>query len=176
MILHMKFLKRLDKVTEKKITYMWRREHTSKFPYGIYWRTLKNLKNQNFEKNRKKLLEISSFYTCVPKTTIIWSTVPAIQSETNLFCDFGLFFAFYLPPSPPPYPNNPENQIFEKMKKAFGDAIILNLCNKKLDKMMYAYSDIECNRHNFCHFRTFFALLPHYWPQKLKLGKNSKNN
>ena len=27
----------------------------------------------------------------------------------------------------------------------------------------------------FCHFRPFFALLPHYWPQKLKFGKNVKN-
>ena len=25
-----------------------------------------------------------------------------------------------------------------------------------------------------CHFRSFFALLPNYWPQKLKLGKNVK--
>ena len=23
----------------------------------------------------------------------------------------------------------------------------------------------------FCHFRSFFALLPHYWPGKLKFGK-----
>ena len=27
----------------------------------------------------------------------------------------------------------------------------------------------------FCHFRSFFALLLHYWPQKLKSGKNVKN-
>ena len=27
----------------------------------------------------------------------------------------------------------------------------------------------------FCHFRPFFALLPHYWPQKLKFGKNVEN-
>ena len=26
----------------------------------------------------------------------------------------------------------------------------------------------------FCHFRPFFALLPHYWHQKLKFGKNVK--
>ena len=25
-----------------------------------------------------------------------------------------------------------------------------------------------------CHVRLFFALLPHYWPQKLKFGKNVK--
>ena len=39
--------------------------------------------------------------------------------------------------------------------------------------MMYAYSSMECNRHN-CHFRPFFALFPYYWPQKLKLGKMYK--
>ena len=27
----------------------------------------------------------------------------------------------------------------------------------------------------FCHFRSFFALLHHYWPGKLKFGKNVKN-
>ena len=26
-----------------------------------------------------------------------------------------------------------------------------------------------------CHFRPFFALLPYYWPPKLKFGKNAKN-
>ena len=28
----------------------------------------------------------------------------------------------------------------------------------------------------FCHFRSIFALLPHYWPQQSKFGKNVKNN
>ena len=27
----------------------------------------------------------------------------------------------------------------------------------------------------FCHFRPFFALLPHYWPRKSKFGKYVKN-
>ena len=27
----------------------------------------------------------------------------------------------------------------------------------------------------FCHFRPFFALSPHYWPWKLKFGKDVKN-
>ena len=46
------------------------------------------------------------------------------------------------PPPPPPPPNNPENQNFEKTKKASGDVIILNLCNKKHDHRIYAYSDM----------------------------------
>ena len=32
-----------------------------------------------------KLLEISSFYTCVPKITFIWGTVAEIRSETEFF-------------------------------------------------------------------------------------------
>ena len=49
-------------------------------------------------KKWKNLLEISSFYTCVPKIMIIWCTVPEIRSETDrIFCHFGLFFAL-LPP------------------------------------------------------------------------------
>ena len=108
----------------------------------------KNPKNQNFEKVKKKLLEISSFYTCVPKTTIIWGTVPQFFFYNFFLVIMGHFLPFTLPIPP----NNPENQNFEKMKKASGDVIILNLCNKKHDQMMYAYSDMECNRHNFLSF------------------------
>ena len=71
----------------------------------------------------------------------------------KFFCHFGIlghFLPFYPTPSSPL--NNPENHSFEKMKKASWYAIILNLCNKKYNHMMYAYSDMECNRHNFLSF------------------------
>ena len=50
----------------------------------IFIELWKNPKNQNFKKiktkkKKKKLLEILSFYTCVPKITIIWGTVPEVQ-------------------------------------------------------------------------------------------------
>ena len=151
MILHMKFLKGLDKDREKKShTYEEGGAHLRIF----FWHLLMNFEKpekSEFWKNEKKLLEISSFYTCVPKTTIIWGTVPEIQSETNFFCHFGPFFALYLPL----HPNNPENQNFEKIRKASGDVIILNWCNKKHDRMMYAYTDMECNRQ-------FFVILGHF--------------
>ena len=62
-------------------------------------------------KKWKKFQEIS-LYTSVPKTTIIWGTVPEIWSKTDLFffCHFGPFFAL-LPPI------NPENWKNEKKKK-----------------------------------------------------------
>ena len=68
----------------------------------------KNPKNQNFEK-WKNLQEISSFYTCVKKITIIWCVVSEVWSETNFFCHFGPIFALL-----PPTPNDPENQILKK--------------------------------------------------------------
>ena len=53
-----------------------------------------NLENQNIEKRKKKFLEISSFYTCVPKIRIIWCMLPEICSATDIsFCRFGSFFA-----------------------------------------------------------------------------------
>ena len=60
------------------------------------------------------------------------------------------------------------------MKKASGVIIILSLHNKKHD-MIYAYSDVDCDRHNYSSFKVIFALLPHYWPLKIKTWKNVKN-
>ena len=65
---------------------------------------------------------------------------------------------------------NKTNFFFEKMK----NAIILNLCNKKHNHevCLPRYGEQQTI---FCHFSPFFPLLPHYWPQKLKFGKNMKN-
>ena len=40
-------------------------------------------KKQNFKNMKKKPLEISSFYTCIPKIMIRWSTVPKIWCMTE---------------------------------------------------------------------------------------------
>ena len=69
-------------------------------------------KKSKFWKNEKKLLEISSFYTCVPKTTIIWGTVPEIRSETELFAILGHFLPFYTPSL-----TTQKTKIFKKWKK-----------------------------------------------------------
>ena len=91
----------------------------------------------------------------------------------KIFLSFWTIFC-----SPPPFrppPNNPKNQNFEKMKKASGYVIISHLHTKKtiiscMLTLIWSATDIF-----FCHFRPFFALFPHYWPQKLKSGKNVKN-
>ena len=59
-----------------------------------------------------------SFYTCLPQMTIMMYGFWYIMDDRqNFFVILGYFLPFY--PS-----NNPENQNFEKMKKAPGDIII----------------------------------------------------
>ena len=115
-------------------------------------------------KENKNILEISSFYTCVPKTTIRYS--PWYTQWHNLILSFRAIFCL-LPPPPTLLPNTRENQNFEKKKKSSADVIILNKTQS---------NDVCLLRNGvwltiFCHFRSFFALLAHYWPRKLKFGK-----
>ena len=125
----------------------------------------KNLKNQNFEK-WKILLEISSFYTCVQKITIIWCTVPEIWSETdNIFCHFGPFFALLPPP--------PKKSKFWR-KKTPADIIILHKFTIKDNHMMYVSWAIEHNRWNFLSFWTIFCIFIPLTTQKTKIFKKWK--
>ena len=74
--------------------------------------------------------------------------VPEIWSATDrIFCHFGPFFALL----PPPPLNNQKNQNFEKMKKKPGDIIILHMCTKNHDHMLYRFLDMAHNRCN-CYF------------------------
>ena len=89
---------------------------------------------------------------------------------------FFVILGHFLPFYPPRHLTTQKTKILKKWKKAPGDVIILNLCNKKNNHMMYAYSEIwSATDIIFCHFRPIFALLPHYWPGKLKFEKNVKN-
>ena len=91
-----------------------------------------------FQKNEKKHLEIPSFYTCVPKIMIICYTVPEIWHVTDVIIifNFGPFFAI-LPA------NSPQNQNFKKLKKKTPeDIIILHMCTKNCDQIMYGSRDM----------------------------------
>ena len=80
---------------------------------------------------------------------------------------------YHFLPFSPPLPNNPENQHFEKMKKVSGNIIILNLCNKKHDQMMYTQiwsaTDIV-----FCHLKPFFCSFALLLTFKIKIWKKCK--
>ena len=98
-----------------------------------------NPKTQNFEKMNKNVRR-SSFYISVPKIMVICYTVPEIWRVTDVICiyHFRLFFAL-LPPPPLLIALTPQKipKSFEKMKKSLGDIIILHMCTKNYDEIMY---------------------------------------
>ena len=132
--------------------------HTLEFLFAIHWWILKNQENQTFEKMKKITEDIIILHMCTKKHNHMryssWDT-----EWDKLFLSFWAIFY------PPPFPNIPENQNFQKMKKASGDIIILNLWNKKQNQMMYAYSDMECGRHNFLSFQAIFFFFPAIDPE-----------
>ena len=101
-------------------------------------------------KNEEDLLEMS-FHTCAPKITIIWSTVPEIQ--TKIFVILDHFLPFYLPPL-----MIPNIKIFLKMKKMAGDIylyIYVRTINE--DHMIYGYWNIRFDRQKFSTFWAIFC-------------------
>ena len=92
-------------VSAKNHTHVKKVGHISEFPFGIYWWTLKNPKNQNFEKMKKNCWRYHHF-TYVNQKPQPWGTVPDIQSENFFFCHFGPFFALY--PLPLQQPRKPK--------------------------------------------------------------------
>ena len=95
-------------------------------------------------KKRKNPLEISSFYISVAKIVIIWYTVPEIWRVKDVVYvfHFGLFFAPLPPPPPPPSPpNSPKKKNSQNIIKP-GDIIILHICTKNYDHVMYSSWDM----------------------------------
>ena len=72
---------------------------------------------------------------------------------TECFVILGHFLTFH-PPS------DPENQNFEKMKKMYGDIILLQMCTINEDHMTYGPEIYDVTDIFFCHFGSFFALSP----------------
>ena len=78
------------------------------------------------------------------------------QSYEVQFLRYGVrqfFLSFWVIFCPlPPLTTQKTKILKSKMKKASGDVIILNLCSKKHNQIMYAFSDMECDRQNFLSF------------------------
>ena len=130
--------------------------HSSEFPITIYWWASKKPEKSKFWKNEKKknFLEISSSYTCVPKITIIWGTVPEIQSD-RIFCHFGSFLTLL----PPPPLNSPKNENFKKIKKkltisSFYTSVPKIMIIRYTMPEIWHMTDVIV----FFHFALFFAL------------------
>ena len=128
------------------MTYMWRRwGKPQNFLSAFIDELWKTRKIRILKKWKKIAGDIIILHMCTKNHNHM-----RYSSWDTEWDKFVLSFWTILCPSPPPPPptpfhcNNSENQNLKKKKKASGDVIILNLCNKKHDKIMYTYSDVEC--------------------------------
>ena len=115
------------------------------------------------KKKKKKLLEILSFYTCVPKTSIIWGTVHELRRMKKwklqkkpleipsfytilpkiIVIDYTVPKIWHVIDVIVIFhfglffaflpPKSPKNKISKKNEKALGDIIILHMCTKNYD-------------------------------------------
>ena len=113
-------------------------------------------KTSDFWKKWKKLLEISSFYTCVPKTQSYEVQFLRYRVREN-FLSFWAIFCSFAPLL------TPKIKIWKKCEK-HPDIypILLYMCTINQDHMMYGFWDMKCNRQNFLSSWTVFCpFTPH---------------
>ena len=122
--------------------------------FWVIFLPFNSLKNENFKK-MEKCLEISSFYTSVPKIMIICHTVSMVCDGCN--CYF-LFWAIFLPF----YPNNsPKNENFKKMKKILAISSFYKIV-PKITMMCYTGPEIwHMTNKIIFHFGLFLHFYPH---------------
>ena len=138
------------------MTQVWRRwdkPHNSLLTFiDELWKTPKI---SDLKKWKKILLEMSSFCTCLPKTTIIWGTVPKIQSEINLFCHFGPFF---VPPPLSPILTTRKPKFGKHVKKIWRCYPFTYMHHKSWSyDVWFARYKVQKTKF-FCHYGPYFAL------------------
>ena len=101
---------------------------------------IKKKKNQNFESMKKIAGDILIIHMCTKNQNHMRYGSWDAAWDRRISWHFGPFFAI-LPP------NNLENKNFEKLKRASRDVIILQMCTKNHDHMMYTSRDMEYHRH-----------------------------
>ena len=129
-------------------------------------------KPKNDIKNEKNLnkMEISSFYTSVPKTLII-RYVPEMWRETDVIAIFilGHTFTFYSP-------NSPEKRKFRNNEKKPRGIIILHKCTKNHDQMLHCSCILVRVGWNYFLFKAIsMSFHPRNSSQKWTFHKNEKS-
>ena len=101
--------------------------------------------------------------------TIIWFMVPEISIVTDrISCHFGPFFALL-----PPYSSKNEN--FKKMNTTPGDIIILHMCTKNHDHMLYcSWYTVSDGCNCYFSFWAIFCPFTALTAQKIKIKKKKK--
>ena len=147
------------------LTYrMWQTEIVN---YGSFFALLpsplktKKKKSESWknEKNCSRYHHFSKVYQ-KPKSYEVQFLRYAVR-QTGFFVILGHFLPFYSH-------NNQENQNSTKMKKVTGDGIILHMCTKNHNHMMYSSWDMEYDRQ-------LFVILGHFLPFYPTIDPKNKN-
>ena len=119
-----------------------------------------NPKNQTFEKLKKSPGDIIILHKCTKiHDHMLHCSLDMAHNEFNYFLFWAIFYPFTSLTAQ-------KNQNFEKMKKTPGNIIILHMCTKNYDQMMYGSWDMVCDRCNYFSFLGHF--FPFYPPNSLK--------
>ena len=111
-----------------------------------------NLKNQNFEKLKKKHARRHYHFTHVHHKWRSWCMVPDIRSTTDRFLSFWMIFCPFSPLT------TQKIKILEKWK-IHGDFANLHMCTIHENHMIHDSWDMEHDRQNFLSSWVIFALL-----------------
>ena len=155
---------RLTNEKNKNHTHIKKVGHTLEFPSGIYWWTLKNLKNQNFEIMKKKNCWRYHHFKHEYQNhnhmrDSSWNT-----EWDGIFCHFRPLFALSSPLT------TQKTKILKKWKMHLKMSSF-STCATKTQSYDVCLLRYGAQHIIFCQFRPFFAHLPNYWPQKLNLKK-----
>ena len=104
-------------------------------------------KNENLKTMKKTPEDIRCFilHKCTKNHDhMLYCSWDMVRDRCHYFTFWAIFCPFISPPLPPS--NRLKNQNFKKSEKKLGDIIILHMCTKDDDKMMYDSWDMVCNR------------------------------
>ena len=125
-------------------------------------------KTSDFWKKWKKLLDISSFYTCVPKTQSYEVQFLRYRVRENFLSFWAIFCSF----APLLTPKIKISKKCEKHPDIY--PILLYMCTINQDHMMYGFWDMKCNRQNFLSSWTVFCPFTPLTAGQMKISKMKK--
>ena len=116
------------------------------------------------KKKKKKCLEISSFYICtINYDQMMYGCWDMMCGGCNYFSFWAIFCPFI--------PRTARKiKVKKTPKKTLGNIIILHICTKNYDQIMYGSWDMVCDRCNcYFSFLTIFCPFTPLTAQKIKL-------
>ena len=129
-----------------------------------------NLKNQNFEKTKKMAGDIIILHMCAENHDHKKYSSRDTERDRQDFLSFWAIFCSSTPLT------TQKMKILKKRNK-YLEVWSFYTCAPKTMIIWCMFLEIwSASDKKFCRFGPFFALLPHYWPWKLKFGKNMVKN